>query len=95
MHIIAMSATIGNLDEIGTFLNAQVYTHDFRPVELEEYIKCGNTVYKINRNAQKNCYLTVDRELDYKVRIFSNHRYSTCAYKLLKIYLNFSTRKSY
>lgn len=43
-----MSATIGNLNEISTFLNADVYTRGFRPVELKEYIKCGKDLLEIN-----------------------------------------------
>lgn len=47
-----MSATIGNLSEISQFLNADVYTRGFRPVELQEYIKCGNDILKINVNGK-------------------------------------------
>lgn len=47
-----MSATIGNLNEIAKFLNADVYTRNFRPVELEEYIKCGVDILKINTKAK-------------------------------------------
>lgn len=47
-----MSATIGNLNEIAQFLNADVYTRNFRPVELEEFIKCGSDLLKINAKAQ-------------------------------------------
>lgn len=43
-----MSATIGNLNEISAFLNADVYTRGFRPVELKEYIKCGKDLLEIN-----------------------------------------------
>lgn len=43
-----MSATIGNLSEISQFLNADVYTRGFRPVELKEYIKCGRDILEIN-----------------------------------------------
>lgn len=45
-----MSATIGNLSEICTFLNASVYKRDFRPVELTEYVKCDKEIAKINWN---------------------------------------------
>jgi POLQ-like helicase len=46
-----MSATIGNLQEIGEFLNAKIYTRDFRPVELKEYLKCGDDLMEINSKA--------------------------------------------
>lgn len=43
-----MSATIGNLPELAKFLRADVYTRDFRPVELQEFIKCGRDLLQIN-----------------------------------------------
>jgi POLQ-like helicase len=46
-----MSATIGNLPEIGEFLQAKIYTRDFRPVELKEYLKCGDDLMEISANA--------------------------------------------
>lgn len=63
-----MSATIGNLPELSKFLEADVYTRGFRPVELKEYIKCGNDILEIN-----NAGSTIDeifvynRTVNYKV----------------------------
>ncbi|KAH8320247.1 hypothetical protein KR067_010727 [Drosophila pandora] len=48
IQIVGMSATIGNLSEISSFLNADVYTRGFRPVELKEYIKCGPDLLEIH-----------------------------------------------
>ncbi|KAJ6632923.1 Helicase POLQ-like [Pseudolycoriella hygida] len=52
IQIVGMSATIGNLNEIATFLKADVYTRNFRPVELKEYIKCGSDILAVDPNAQ-------------------------------------------
>ncbi|XP_043649168.1 helicase POLQ-like [Drosophila teissieri] len=52
IQIVGMSATIGNLSEISSFLNADVYTRGFRPVELKEYIKCGPDLMEINSSGQ-------------------------------------------
>lgn len=46
-----MSATIGNLEEISKFLNAETYTGDFRPVELTEFVKCGESIYRVDWKA--------------------------------------------
>lgn len=46
-----MSATIGNINELATFLHADVYNKDFRPVELREHIKCGADILEIKKNA--------------------------------------------
>lgn len=69
-----MSATIGNLNDICKFLNADVYTRNFRPVELVEYVKCGNRFAKVNT--------TLDKEhLFEPVRI---HDFQVSGYFLLK-----------
>lgn len=38
-QIVGMSATIGNMDDLASFLGAEVFVGSFRPVELREYIK--------------------------------------------------------
>ncbi|XP_055631743.1 helicase POLQ-like [Toxorhynchites rutilus septentrionalis] len=53
IQIVGMSATIGNLNEIAKFLLADIYCRDFRPVELKEYVKCGDEMLEINSKADK------------------------------------------
>lgn len=43
-----MSATIGNLEEIKEFLNADLYTGNFRPIKIKEYVKCENNMWSID-----------------------------------------------
>lgn len=64
VQIVGMSATIGNLEEICSFLRATLYSQNFRPVELIEYVKCGDSIFKINWQAQDEMDLLV---LDRKV----------------------------
>lgn len=59
-----MSATLANIDDLLKFLDAQFYEERFRPVELEEYVKINEQVYKIDRNINQ---LVPHRQLDFKV----------------------------
>lgn len=63
-----MSATIGNLDELAMFLNADVYNKDFRPVELREHIKCASDILEIRKDAIdiESTFVPV-RTVDFKV----------------------------
>uniref|UniRef100_A0A182M9W0 Helicase POLQ-like n=1 Tax=Anopheles culicifacies TaxID=139723 RepID=A0A182M9W0_9DIPT len=52
IQIVGMSATIGNLTEVARFMLADVYCRDFRPVELKEYVKCGDDLYEVRSQKQ-------------------------------------------
>lgn len=71
IQIVGMSATIGNLDELATFLNADVYNKDFRPVELREHIKCASDILEIRKDAKdfESSFVPV-RTVDFKVSLF-------------------------
>lgn len=62
-----MSATIGNIQEIGDFLNAYVYTKDFRPVELTETIKLNGDIYIVNKDIDGSLKTKLDRRLNFDV----------------------------
>lgn len=64
-----MSATIGNLSEISEFLNADIYSKNFRPIELVEYVKCGKEIMRINWNHTDEDNLLVEpKRVQYRVR---------------------------
>jgi hypothetical protein len=50
--LCAASATVGNLDELGTFLNAVVYTSSFRPVNLKRALAVGCEIFELNDNGE-------------------------------------------
>lgn len=45
IQIIGMSATIPNLESIANWMDATLYTSDYRPVPLVEYYTIGDTVF--------------------------------------------------
>ncbi|KAF5286028.1 hypothetical protein FQA39_LY16470 [Lamprigera yunnana] len=65
IQIVGMSATIGNLSDISKFLNAEVYTRNFRPVELIEYVKCGSKIVKVDLNADEDNIFKIYREVSF------------------------------
>ncbi|CAB3374017.1 Hypothetical predicted protein [Cloeon dipterum] len=53
-QIVGMSATIGNLTEVASFLRAEVYSKEFRPVVLHEFLKVNNNVLAINDKSDEH-----------------------------------------
>uniref|UniRef100_A0A1A7WDJ9 Helicase, POLQ-like n=1 Tax=Iconisemion striatum TaxID=60296 RepID=A0A1A7WDJ9_9TELE len=54
-QIIGMSATLGNIKDLQTFLRAENYTSDFRPVQLREYVKLSDSIYEVDPK-EENCF---------------------------------------
>jgi len=48
LHIIALSATIGNANEIAKWLNAALVVSDWRPIELKEGVFFGSAINFVN-----------------------------------------------
>ena len=59
-----MSATVGNLTQLATFLRATLFTDDFRPVELEEHIKVGCDILSVIKTAAVNEQFKMKRKVD-------------------------------
>jgi POLQ-like helicase len=45
-QIIGLSATLGSIEKLQKFLKAEIFSTNFRPVELIENIKIGDTIYR-------------------------------------------------
>ncbi|XP_029940073.1 helicase POLQ-like [Salarias fasciatus] len=63
-QIIGMSATLGNIGDLQVFLRAEHFSSDFRPVELKEFVKLGDSVYQVDPTEESG--LSFSRQLSFK-----------------------------
>lgn len=73
-----MSATIGNIQEIGDFLNAYVYTKDFRPVDLTEMVKINEDIFMVNKDIDGSLKIKYNRKINFDVSFKSYKHIFIC-----------------
>ncbi|XP_068609093.1 helicase POLQ-like [Brachionichthys hirsutus] len=63
-QVVGMSATLGNIQDLQTFLKADNYSDNFRPVQLKEYVKLSDTIYEVDPKEEES--FRFSRHLNFK-----------------------------
>lgn len=65
-QVVGMSATLSSVERLKKFLSAYVYQTDFRPVQLNEYMKMGTQLFKYDTESEGYAF---EKEVKRMVRV--------------------------
>ena len=65
IHVVGMSATLNNIQEVADFLRAQVYCNDFRPVQLKQMVKYSDTIFTVTKNKNDENFFQFERNVNF------------------------------
>lgn len=68
-QIIGMSATLSNIEDLANFLDADIYKNNFRPVALDEFVKCEESLYKVDSKSNPDDGLDLERVINCRVSV--------------------------
>lgn len=80
-----MSATIGNLRDIATFLDADVFTQDFRPVELTEFVKVEEELFKVDYSIEEEVPLVFQSKISFEVGLYNMPQHIADMLRIFKL----------
>lgn len=62
-----MSATLSNIQDLAQFLEADIYKNNFRPVALDEFVKCEESLYRVDSKSNPEDGLELERVINFRV----------------------------
>lgn len=71
------------LNELGQFLEADIYKTNFRPQDIKEYVKCGPNIFSVQKSTED--VITAERTVGYAVSLVSAFLPSVTLFKLANI----------
>lgn len=67
-QIIGMSATLNNIGDLLSFLKADIFSSDFRPVKLTEYVKLQDNIFEVQKGVTLQDSLDHQRTVTFESR---------------------------
>ncbi|KAG1663141.1 Helicase POLQ-like [Nymphon striatum] len=64
-QIIGMSATLGNTKDLQSFLSAEVFCEDFRPVQLKEFVKIDDELWEFKKELEPDLQFQNSRQFNF------------------------------